>query len=146
MRISLKSFVAPVALAFALGVYGQAFAQDRPDSPSQRPDSPSQQPARPDAPARPEAPGAQAQASATAQGELLDVDAKASTITVKSSDNEMKFKDRRSNQGDGRAEGRGRLGDDGGLSGDGSVQEGRSDEHRDEHRGSCGEVEVEVSK
>ena len=92
MRISLKSFVAPVALAFALGVYGQAFAQDRPDSPSQRPDSPSQQPARPDAPARPEAPGAQAQASATAQGELLDVDAKASTITVKSSDNEMKFK------------------------------------------------------
>jgi hypothetical protein len=91
MRISLKSFVAPVALACVLGIYGQAFAQAqqpaRPDSPGQqapRPDSPGQQ-----APARPDAP-AQAQA-ATAQGELQDVDAKASTITVKTADSEMRF-------------------------------------------------------
>ena len=75
MRIRLQ-FVAPVALAFMLGVYGQALAQDKPAAPR-----------APDAPA-----GQQAQAPATASGELLDVDAKNSMITVKTADAEMRFK------------------------------------------------------
>ena len=47
-----------------------------------------------DKPGAPPAPGAgaPAQASATASGELTDVDAKASTITVKTATDEMKFR------------------------------------------------------
>ena len=84
MRISLKTFAAPIALACVLGMYGQAFAQAQQPA---RPDSPGQQ-----APARPDAPGGAQAQSASASGELQDVDAKASTITVKTADAEMKFK------------------------------------------------------
>ena len=103
----LKSLVAPVALALVLwSICAKALAQGeqgqapRPDSPgapgapgaqtpAPRPDSPGAQ-----TPARPEPSGAQAKAAGSAQGELVDVDAKASTIAVKTaSDAEMTFKD-----------------------------------------------------
>jgi hypothetical protein len=84
MRISRS--LAPLALALALFA-SPSFAQGdqapggRPDSPAPRPEAPAQQ-------APP--PGGQAQV-ATAQGELVDVDAKASTLTIKTAANEMRF-------------------------------------------------------
>lgn len=72
MQPSLRTFVALVALAFAVTAYGQAASQ------APQGQAPAQQ--------------AQAQAVATAQGELLEVDAKASTFAIKTAAAEMKFR------------------------------------------------------
>jgi hypothetical protein len=78
MQSSLRTFVALVALAIASTAYGQAAP-----APEGQPQAPvaQQAPAQP-APAQP----------ATAQGELLEVDTKASTFAIKTAAAEMKFR------------------------------------------------------
>jgi 3-oxoacyl-ACP reductase-like protein len=79
MKSSLRTFVALVALAFAVNAYAQA-ASPAPQAPApQAPAAPAQQ-----------APGQAA--AATAQGELLEVDAKANTFSIKTAAAEMKFR------------------------------------------------------
>jgi hypothetical protein len=87
MRITIRTVLTPVALAFVLGTAVQTFAQssENPPQAQQQPRPDAQQP-RPDAPAQP------AQNVATAQGELTDVNAKASTLTVKTAASEMTFR------------------------------------------------------
>jgi hypothetical protein len=84
MRITIRTVLTPVALAFVLGTAVQTFAQssENPPQAQQQPRPDAQQP-RPDAPA---------QNVATAQGELTDVNAKASTLTVKTAASEMTFR------------------------------------------------------
>jgi hypothetical protein len=72
MHATHRSLVMLAALV--LTVASLAFAQAPQDKPGAPP------------------PGAGAQASATASGELTDVDAKASTITVKTATEDMKFR------------------------------------------------------
>jgi hypothetical protein len=74
MHATHRSLVMLAALV--LTVASLAFAQ----APQDKPGAP------------PPGAGAPAQASATASGELTDVDAKASTITVKTATDEMKFR------------------------------------------------------
>jgi hypothetical protein len=84
MQLSLRTFVALAVLAFAFTAYGQAA------SPAPQGQSPAAQaPRAPAAPAQ-QAPGQAA--VATAQGELLEVDAKANTFSIKTAAAEMKFR------------------------------------------------------
>jgi len=74
MQLTQRTFVVLVALAFVLTAYGQAASQ------------------APGGQSAPQAPSvAQSQALATAQGELLEVDTKASTLAIKTAAAEMKF-------------------------------------------------------
>jgi hypothetical protein len=81
MKLTLRTFVALVALAFAVNAYAQAA------SPAPQGQAPAAQ--APAAPAQ-QAPGQAA--VATAQGELLEVDAKANTFSIKTAAAEMKFR------------------------------------------------------
>jgi hypothetical protein len=81
MKLSLRTFVALAVLAFAFTAYGQAA------SPAPQGQAPAAQ--APAAPAQ-QAPGQAA--VATAQGELLEVDAKANTFSIKTAAAEMKFR------------------------------------------------------
>ena len=94
MHISQRSFVAVVALAFALIAYTVSpQAQQAPAQPGQSAPQ-TQAPAQP-GPSAPQAQApaqAPAQALATAQGELLEVDTKANTLSIKTPTAEMKFK------------------------------------------------------
>ena len=77
-------------------------------------------------------PPAQAQLQTqTAQGELLDVDAKASTLTIKTPTAEMTFRYNDQTKVTGVQKGAVRSRHDDRLTGDGAVQEGRPDEPRD---------------
>lgn len=70
MQLSLRTVAVLVALAFVSTAYSQAASQAPQDRVLAQ----------------------QAQAAATAQGELLDVDAKASTFAIKTASAEMKFR------------------------------------------------------
>ena len=77
--------------AVTLMTYGSALAQQAPAQPPQAPPSVGAPAIPPAAPAAPAAQGG-AQAEATASGELLSVDSKASTLNVKTATSEMTFK------------------------------------------------------
>jgi hypothetical protein len=72
------------ALTVTLLTAGQAMAQQPPSQPGPAPQSPA-------APPAPSAAGSQREATLTSTGELVSVDVKAETITVKTSTGEMEF-------------------------------------------------------
>ena len=78
--------------AVTLMTYGSALAQQAPAQPPQAPPSAVSPAIPPAAPAAPAAAQGGAQAEATASGELLSVDSKASTLSVKTATSEMTFK------------------------------------------------------
>jgi hypothetical protein len=85
MQLSLRTFVALVALAFVFTAYGQAA------SPAPQGQAPATQAPAPAPGAPGQQPPGQAQ-QATAQGELLEVDTKANTFAIKTAAAEMKFR------------------------------------------------------
>jgi hypothetical protein len=78
--------------AVTLMTYGSALAQQAPAQPPQAPPSVGAPAIPPAAPAAPAAAQGGAQAEASASGELLSVDSKASTLNVKTATSEMTFK------------------------------------------------------
>ena len=80
----------------------------------------------------------------TAQGELLDVDVKASALHDQDADGRDDLPLQRSNEGDWRPEGRVRSRHDDRFTGDSAVPERRPDERGDVHRCEGGEVAVPV--
>lgn len=94
MNMTSRVFVALAAVS--LMTYGTALAQEAPAAPPQAPAASAPQAPSPAAPAIPPAAAsadAQAQAQAlTSTGDLVSVDSKANTVTVKTTTGEMTFK------------------------------------------------------
>ena len=84
MRISQRPLFAVVTVTFALFAFAQVFHAQQPEPLRLKAPAPHVIQAEPSAPAQ-----AQTQ---SAQGELLDVDGKASTLTIKTQSSEMTFR------------------------------------------------------